>query len=310
LSLIEIPSDRNKCDCYMLFPYYPQSLRLEINRRIFLPPSSMPSSFSTSAPWADEVMVLRLYLRILHGVQAMHVAGFSHRDIKPENILLKPSYELRSNANNTAYDPVLMDFGSVGPLYESIATRHQVRSIVEHASQYCTLPYRAPELFDGGVNTGDSSIDFTKVDVWSLGCVLFAILFGYSPFEMEFIRTSTPSTFSSQPYKKTASLLPFRVVECTQLRTLGAIPTPFPGTPPATWYRSDFLALIHETLSIDRSQRPTLDTVIRRVEGMILSREARLDLETERGHKQFTTYSDEVDNPGISLISSHESNVT
>ena len=41
------------------------------------------------------------------------------------------------------------------------------------------MPYRAPELFD--VKTG-SVID-TKVDLWSLGCTLYACLTGKSPFE-------------------------------------------------------------------------------------------------------------------------------
>jgi serine/threonine kinase 16 len=41
------------------------------------------------------------------------------------------------------------------------------------------MPYRAPELFD--VKTG-SVID-TKVDIWSLGCTMYACLIGKSPFE-------------------------------------------------------------------------------------------------------------------------------
>lgn len=41
------------------------------------------------------------------------------------------------------------------------------------------MPYRAPELFD--VKTG--SIIDTKVDIWSLGCTLYACLVGKSPFE-------------------------------------------------------------------------------------------------------------------------------
>lgn len=41
------------------------------------------------------------------------------------------------------------------------------------------MPFRAPELFD--VKTG---IDLTEaVDIWSLGCTLFAMAFGTSPFE-------------------------------------------------------------------------------------------------------------------------------
>ena len=41
------------------------------------------------------------------------------------------------------------------------------------------MPYRAPEVFD--VKTG--SIIDTKVDIWSLGCTLYACLVGKSPFE-------------------------------------------------------------------------------------------------------------------------------
>lgn len=41
------------------------------------------------------------------------------------------------------------------------------------------MPYRAPELFD--VKTG--SIIDTKVDIWSLGCTIYACLVGKSPFE-------------------------------------------------------------------------------------------------------------------------------
>ena len=41
------------------------------------------------------------------------------------------------------------------------------------------MAYRAPELFD--VKTG-VTID-EKVDIWSLGCTLFALAYSHSPFE-------------------------------------------------------------------------------------------------------------------------------
>ena len=43
------------------------------------------------------------------------------------------------------------------------------------------MPYRAPELFD--VKTGQTLDE--KVDIWSLGCTLYAATYGHSPFEVE-----------------------------------------------------------------------------------------------------------------------------
>jgi serine/threonine kinase 16 len=75
--------------------------------------------------------------------------------------------------------PVLMDFGSMVRARKHIATRQQALELQDLAAEQSTMPYRAPELFD--VKT--DSIITEKVDVWSLGCTLFALLYGYSPFE-------------------------------------------------------------------------------------------------------------------------------
>jgi serine/threonine kinase 16 len=75
--------------------------------------------------------------------------------------------------------PVLMDFGSVVRARKYISTRQEALELQDLAAEQSTMPYRAPELFD--VKTS-STID-EKVDIWSLGCTLFALLYGHSPFE-------------------------------------------------------------------------------------------------------------------------------
>ena len=97
--------------------------------------------------------------------------SYAHRDIKPSNIMLDDSSPAHA---------ILMDLGSLAPSPIVITSRSLALQVQDTAAEHSTLPYRAPELFD--VKTG-SSID-TKVDVWSLGCTIFAVLIGKSPFEM------------------------------------------------------------------------------------------------------------------------------
>lgn len=75
--------------------------------------------------------------------------------------------------------PILMDLGSLAPSPTPITSRSLALAVQDLAAEHSTMPYRAPELFD--VKTG-SVID-TKVDIWSLGCTLYACLTGKSPFE-------------------------------------------------------------------------------------------------------------------------------
>lgn len=75
--------------------------------------------------------------------------------------------------------PILMDLGSLAPSPTPITSRSLALQVQDTAAEHSTMPYRAPELFD--VKTG-SVID-TKVDIWSLGCTLYACLVGKSPFE-------------------------------------------------------------------------------------------------------------------------------
>ncbi|KAF2468243.1 kinase-like protein [Lindgomyces ingoldianus] len=95
--------------------------------------------------------------------------AYAHRDIKPGNVMIA----------DDGKTPILMDLGSLAPSPTPITSRSLALQVQDTAAEHSTMPYRAPELFD--VKTG--SIIDTKVDIWSLGCTLYACLVGKSPFE-------------------------------------------------------------------------------------------------------------------------------
>lgn len=79
-----------------------------------------------------------------------------HRDLKPENILLDHNGEVK-----------IVDFG-LGNMYKK----------GERLKTACGSPcYAAPEMIRGDQYHGLLS------DLWSCGCVLFAMVVGKAPFE-------------------------------------------------------------------------------------------------------------------------------
>ena len=78
--------------------------------------------------------------------------------------------------------PVLMDFGSTSTAKVVIDSRQAALNLTDQAAEQSSMPYRAPELFDARTGV---TVD-GRTDVWSLGALLYAMAFGYSPFECTF----------------------------------------------------------------------------------------------------------------------------
>jgi len=155
------------------------------------------------------------------GTELSETISIAHRDIKPANIML--------SEDGTA---VLCDLGSCEKVNYTIRSQTQAVTTQENINERCTLAYRAPELID--VSSGDTITD--KVDIWSLGCTLYALLYGVSPFEREEMNNGANMSLaiSSGSYS-------------------------FPNSPA---YSDNIKNIIKFCLEVDPSNRPSIEDVL------------------------------------------------
>lgn len=110
----------------------------------------------------DTISVARIFIDVLAALRRMHELGLVHRDIKPENILLRsPST------------------GTIGAFIADFGLTTHIRSEPTVGTPCGTLQYAAPELLRQRPFRGP------EIDVWSLGVVLYFMLFSELPFTGE-----------------------------------------------------------------------------------------------------------------------------
>ncbi|KAJ7564916.1 hypothetical protein O6H91_02G039300 [Diphasiastrum complanatum] len=150
-------------EAYLLFPVYEDGTLVD-NLNLM----------RTKKEYFPTLTVLQIFKQICEGLKVMHTFDppYAHNDVKPGNVLLSKGKEQSPLA-------VLMDFGSAAPARKQLRSRSEALALQEWAAQHCSAPYRAPELWDC---PSVADID-GRTDIWSLGCTLYAIMYGVSPFE-------------------------------------------------------------------------------------------------------------------------------
>ncbi|TXG49388.1 hypothetical protein EZV62_025263 [Acer yangbiense] len=103
---------------------------------------------------------------VVDALEYIHSMGLIHRDIKPENLLLTTEGHIK-----------IADFGSVKPMQDSRITVLPNAASDDKACTFVgTAAYVPPEVLNSSPATFGN-------DLWALGCTLYQMLSGTSPFK-------------------------------------------------------------------------------------------------------------------------------
>ncbi|RZF36216.1 hypothetical protein LSTR_LSTR008542 [Laodelphax striatellus] len=174
----------------------------------------------------DPFMIFYYWGQILKAVKDIHDKGIIHSDLKPDNFLLVQG-KLK-----------LIDFGIASSLSGDMT------SVLLDVT-FGTLNYISPEAIPNGHASKHGYKISCKSDVWSLGCILYNLVYGKTPF----------SHFTRDWAKMQAIVDPSHVIDFPEEVVGWRIPL-------------FLLESMKQCLSRDPKQRPTVADLINRLKSV------------------------------------------
>ena len=97
----------------------------------------------------NEEVIYNIILDICYGIKEIHSKNLIHRDLKPENLFISKDYKIK-----------IGDFG---------LSKQLINTVNYTQNQKGTCNYMAPEIINDQIYN-------LKMDIWSLGCILYELL--------------------------------------------------------------------------------------------------------------------------------------
>ncbi len=116
---------------------------------------------------------LEIFRKLCNAIQHAHQKGLIHRDLKPSNILV--------NRKNGEFVSKVIDFGVAKVTHGRAAGQTDLTKL---SCMIGTPEYMSPEQTDTQGNDQD-----IRTDIYSLGAILYQLLTGSTPFELEDLKS-------------------------------------------------------------------------------------------------------------------------
>lgn len=144
----------------------------------------------------SESRACKLFRQIIAGIEHCHQRGIAHRDLKCENILLDENFVVKLidfgfarsfraaqktstlDAKAESTDVGLGKAMSSSAASQKSSSSRKIKNDPRISETYCgSYAYASPEILKG------VPYDPFMSDIWAMGCVLFAMVFGRLPFD-------------------------------------------------------------------------------------------------------------------------------